>query len=145
MFKRVYKRIFGRDRKASGPPMCDPNGDTLSICRQRTKLYIRLEEEEIQQKRLAAAVARRKSAEDRDVEMEIRWLTKKLNNSEEENICLIERLRKLRESNYKLGQQLRNSQDHIKRQEADHAARLRVLKEKCRILSSMTTKMLELI
>lgn len=163
MFSGAYKKMFGcSDGKTNGlgPMWSEYNGDSLSTCNERARLDIRQLEMDIEKQRLAAAkaaaeVERNKSSADRDVEMENRWLVRRLFKEDDENRWLMSRLRMMRLANRKLGEQLRESQienrklwennTKLELQEAKRAVHLKAIEEKCGILSSVVTDVRTLI
>lgn len=163
MFSGAYKRVFGcggGKTNAPGPMLSESNEDSLSTCNERAKLDIRHLEMDIERQRsaaaeAAAAVERKKSSADRDVEMENRWLVRRLCKEEDECHWLMSRLRMLRLANRKLGEQLRESQAenrklrecnaNLELREAECNVRFRVIEEKCGILSAVVTDIQTLI
>lgn len=161
MFSGAYKKVFGRcGGKTNGPAGSESDGDSLSTCNERAKLDIRQLEVDIERQRSAAVVAaaaaeRKKSSADRDVEMENRWLVRRLCKVEDENRWLMSRLRMMRLANRKLGKQLRESRAENRKlcecntklelQEAKRDVHLKVVEEKCGILSSVVNDVRALI
>lgn len=162
MFLGAYKKLFGCSggkTNGLGPMLSEYNGDSLPTCNERAKLDIRQLEMDIENQKLAAAAAaaveRKKSSADRDVEMENRWLVRRLCKMEDENRWLMCRLRMMRLANRKLGVQLRESQidnrklykcnTKLELQEAERAVRLKAIEEKCDIMSSVVTDVRTLI
>ncbi|KAL4112668.1 hypothetical protein QTP88_016415 [Uroleucon formosanum] len=163
MFSGAYKKLFGCSggkTNGLGPMLSEYNGDSLSTCNERAKLDIRQLEMDIENQRsavvkAAAAVERQKSSADRDVEMENRWLVRRLCKEEDENRWLMCRLRMMRLANRKLGVQLRELQienrklckcnTKLELQEAKRAVHLKAIEEKCDILSSVVTDVRTLI
>jgi len=163
MFAGFYKRFFRSDRENPNSlttTTCELNGDSLLMCKKRAKQDIQTLKTDIERQRSAAmeakeAAAQQKTPADRDVEKENCWLVSRLCTSEKENRWLMERLRIMRIENRKLHGELRESEDEnlrlrnsnseLEKQEAERAMRLRILEEKCDILSSVTTEVRTLI
>lgn len=163
MFAGFYKRFFRPDRKNPNTltaTTCDLNGDSLLMCKKRTKQVIKTLETDIEKQRSAVmeakeAATQQKTPEDRDVEKENSWLVSRLCTSEKENRWLIERLRIMRIENRKLhgslresedeNRRLRNSNAKLEKREVERAMRLRIIEEKCDILSSVITEVRTLI
>ncbi|CAH1707822.1 unnamed protein product [Aphis gossypii] len=163
MFAGFYKKIFRPDRENPNTltaTICELNGDSLSMCKKRTKQDIKTLETDIERQRSAAmeakeAAAQQKTPEDRDMEKENSWLISRLCTSEKENQWLMERLRIMRIENRKLhgslresedeNRRLRNSNAELEKREAERAMRLRIIEEKFDILSSVTTEVRTLI
>ncbi|KAF0758582.1 Uncharacterized protein FWK35_00019931 [Aphis craccivora] len=163
MFAGFYKRFFRPDKEnpnTLAATTCEKNGESLLMCKRRTKQDIKTLKTEIEKQRSAAmeakvAAAQQKTPEDRDVEKENSWLLSRLCTSEKDNRWLMERLRIMRIENRKLHGSLRESEDEtrklrnsnakLEKREAERTMRLRIIQEKCDILSSVTTEVRTLI